>query len=101
MTKIQTERLLARAGLVLIALVGADAARASEDRKRYATGTAGFVTQSDQQLDYTRPGVAGVTSRTLRSTSFISQCWGSRAATVTSPSGGSSTLRSISSRIFS
>jgi outer membrane protein W len=65
MTKIQTERLLARAGLVLIALVGADAARASEDRKWYATGTAGFVTQSDQQLDYTRPGVAGVTSRTL------------------------------------
>ena len=41
------------------------------------------------------------TSRTLRSTSFISQLWGSRAATVTSPRGGSSTLRSISSRIFS
>ena len=40
-----------------IALVGADAACASEDRKWYATGTAGFVTQSDQQLDYTRPGV--------------------------------------------
>ena len=44
---------------------------------------------------------ASVTSRTLRSTSFISQVWGSRAATVTMPSGGSSTLRLTSSRIFS
>ena len=57
MSNIHAGKLLARAGLVLIALAGADAARAAEDRKWYATGTAGFVTQSDQQLDYTRPGV--------------------------------------------
>ena len=44
---------------------------------------------------------ASLTSRTLRSTSFIGQCWGSSAATVTRPSGGSSTLRFTSSRIFS
>ena len=44
---------------------------------------------------------ASVTSRTLRSTSFISHCWGSRAATVTMPRGGSSTLRFTSSKIFS
>ena len=44
---------------------------------------------------------SSVTSRTLRSTSFISQCWGSSAATVTMPRGGSRTLRFTSSRIFS
>ncbi len=44
---------------------------------------------------------ASVTSRTLRSTSFMSHCWGSNAATVTIPSGGNSTLRFTSSRIFS
>ena len=44
---------------------------------------------------------ASCTSETLRSTSRISQCWGSRAATVTKPSGGNSTLRFTSSRIFS
>ena len=65
MSNIHAGKLLAGAGLVLIALVGADAAHASDDRKWYATATAGFVTQSDQRLDYTRPGVAGVTTRTL------------------------------------
>ena len=65
MSNIHAGKLLARAGIVLIALTGADAARASEDRPWYATATAGFVTQSDQRLDYTRPGVAGVISPTL------------------------------------
>ncbi|MFN7273239.1 MAG: hypothetical protein ACK5VQ_13135, partial [Gammaproteobacteria bacterium] len=64
MSNIHAGKLLAGAGLVLIALAGADAARASEDRQWYVTGTAGFVTQSDQRLDYTRPGVAGVISPT-------------------------------------
>jgi hypothetical protein len=54
------------------------------------------ITTSSAQLHS-----ASVTSRTLRSTSFMSQVWGSRAATVTSPSGGNSTLRFTSSRIFS
>ena len=44
---------------------------------------------------------ASLTSSTLRSTSFIGQCWGSSAATVTIPKGGRSTLRLTSSRIFS
>ena len=44
---------------------------------------------------------ASCTSETLRSTSFISQVWGSRAATVTNPRGGNNTLRFTSSRIFS
>ena len=48
-----------------------------------------------------QPHSASLTSRTLRSTNFISQVWGSRAATVTSPRGGSSTLRLTNSRIFS
>ena len=65
MSNIQAGKLLARTGLVLIALAGADAAHASDDRKWYATATAGFVTQSDQRLDYTRPGVTGVVSPTL------------------------------------
>ena len=65
MSNIHAGKLLAGAGLVLIALAGADAAHASDDRKWYATATAGFVTQSDQRLDYTRPGVAGVVSPTL------------------------------------
>jgi outer membrane protein W len=38
---------------------------AAEKRDWYATGTLGFVTQSDQQLAYTRPGVAGVATPKL------------------------------------
>lgn len=43
----------------------APAVAAAEQRDWYATGTLGFVTQSDQKLTYTRPGVAGVASPTL------------------------------------
>jgi len=54
------------ASVALIALMGASAADAAPaDKGWYATGSLGFVTQSDQRLDYTRPGVAGVTSPTL------------------------------------
>lgn len=65
MSQFNAGKIYAYAGLALLTVIGADAARAAEDRKWYATATAGFVTQSDQRLDYTRPGVAGVTSRTL------------------------------------
>lgn len=65
MSKSNASNLYAHAGLALLTVIGADTALAAEDRKWYATATAGFVTQSDQRLDYTRPGVAGVTSRTL------------------------------------
>jgi opacity protein-like surface antigen len=59
-------RMGTRAGWVLIALASLGTASAqSADQSWYATGTFGLVTQSDQQLAYTRPGVAGVTSRTL------------------------------------
>jgi outer membrane protein W len=50
--------------LATLIVVGPVAA-AAEKRDWYATGTLGFVTQSDQQLDYTRPGVAGVASSKL------------------------------------
>lgn len=65
MSQFNAGKIYAYAGLALLTVIGADAARAAEDRKWYATATAGFVTQSDQRLDYTRPGVAGVTSRKL------------------------------------
>ena len=44
---------------------------------------------------------SSVTSRTFRSTSFISHSWGRSAATVTIPRGGRSTFRLTNSRIFS
>lgn len=54
------------AGWALMALAAASAASASAmDRNWYATGTFGFVTQTDQRLSYTRPEVAGVTSQRL------------------------------------
>lgn len=53
-------------GCALLALASAaGTATASESQKWYATGTFGFVSQSDQQLDYSRPGVSGVVSPTL------------------------------------
>ena len=59
-------RRLAGAGLAAILLAGAGAASASSGAGGwYATGILGVVTQSDQKLAYTRPGVAGVTSQTL------------------------------------
>lgn len=54
------------AGWALIALASASGvAAAAETQGWYVTGTFGYVTQSDQQLAYTRPGVAGVTSQKL------------------------------------
>jgi hypothetical protein len=56
----------AGAGWALILLAGAGAASASSGTGSwYATGTLGVVTQSDQKLSYTRPGVTGVASQTL------------------------------------
>lgn len=53
-------------GAVLIALASIAAARATPpDKGWYGTGSFGYVTQSDQRLAYTRPGVAGVASSTL------------------------------------
>jgi outer membrane protein W len=53
------------AALIAVGSTVAPGAAAAEKRDWYATGTLGFVTQSDQQLDYTRPGVAGVTTSKL------------------------------------
>jgi len=50
----------------VLALAGASGmATAAESQGWYATGTFGYVTQSDQQLTYTRPGVSGAVSPTL------------------------------------
>jgi hypothetical protein len=54
------------AGCALLALAGAGGmVTAAESQGWYATGTFGYVTQSDQQLTYTRPGVSGAVSPTL------------------------------------
>lgn len=51
---------------VLIAIAGASGtAMGADQRDWYATGAFGVVSQSDQKLAYTRPGVAGVASPTL------------------------------------
>lgn len=57
---------LRRAGWGVIAVVAAgSASMVAGAQGWYATGTAGVVSQSDQTLSYSRPGVAGVTSPTL------------------------------------
>ena len=54
------------AGWGAIAAAGiASASMAVGAQGWYATGTVGVVSQSDQKLAYSRPGVAGVTSPTL------------------------------------
>lgn len=42
-----------------------DTAKTAESQTWYATGTLGLVSQSDQQIAYSRPGVSGVVSPTL------------------------------------
>lgn len=50
----------------LLALAGlTSTATAADSQKWYATGSLGFVSQSDQQIAYSRPGVSGVVSPTL------------------------------------
>jgi outer membrane protein W len=51
--------------LIALAAMTATGASASEGRNWYATGTFGLVTQSDQELAYTRPGSASATRTTL------------------------------------
>lgn len=54
------------ASCALLAVMGAGTtAAASETNGWYATGTLGFVSQSDQQLAFSRPGVSGVVTPTL------------------------------------
>jgi Outer membrane protein beta-barrel domain len=51
---------------ILALWVGASGASAEANpRDWYATGTFGFVTQADQQLAYSRPGLAGASSSKL------------------------------------
>jgi outer membrane protein W len=58
--------------LLALGAAVAPGAAVAEKRDWYATGTLGFVTQSDQQLAYTRPGVAGVaTSKLPLDTGFL------------------------------
>jgi len=53
-------------GCAVLALAGASSiTTAAESLGWYATGTFGYVTQSDQPLTYTRPGVSGAVSPTL------------------------------------
>lgn len=50
----------------LLALAGlTGTTTAADSQKWYATGSFGLVTQSDQQIAYSRPGVSGVVSPTL------------------------------------
>lgn len=50
----------------LLALAGlSGTATAAESQRWYATGSFGLVSQSDQQIAYSRPGVSGVVSPTL------------------------------------
>ena len=50
----------------LLALTGlAGTATAVESQRWYVAGSAGLVTQSDQQITYSRPGVSGEVSPTL------------------------------------
>lgn len=64
---------LIKPALLAAVVALAPAVAAAEQRDWYATGTLGFVTQSDQKLAYTRPGVAGVASSTLPlDTGFLS-----------------------------
>lgn len=51
--------------LLMVFAGAAGLATTAEARDWYATGTFGFVSQSDQQLSYTIPGVSGVASPTL------------------------------------
>jgi opacity protein-like surface antigen len=52
--------------LALIALgVASGTVTADEPQKWYATGSFGLVTQSDQQIAFSRPGVSGVVAPTL------------------------------------
>jgi opacity protein-like surface antigen len=53
-----------RCGLITLAGL-AGTATSAESQRWYATGSFGLVTQSDQQIDYSRPGVSGVVSPTL------------------------------------
>ena len=51
--------------VLTVVIAAAPVLVSAETRDWYATGSFGYVTQSDQQLTFTRPGVSGAVSPTL------------------------------------